>query len=160
MPVSLTPDVQELLQEELRAFADAFPADARPAGVAALVAAVAAGELPDELPDALPDALPGPVGHLLEPGLQTGRSRHVHRASGEPALLRLFARTPAGTAHATAVAEVNAALARLAGQELETVRVVLRTPGTDLLQLGTDDGGMTLRSATEGAGVERGALGV
>ena len=152
MTVSLKPDVQELLQEELRAFATAFPADERPAGFAELVAAVEAGELPD--------ALLGPVGNLLEPGLQTGRIRHFHRASGEQALLRLFAQTPNGKAHATAVADVNAALARLAGQEIETVRVVMRTPGTYLLQIGTDDCEMTLRFTPDGTGVESVAVGV
>jgi hypothetical protein len=152
MPVSLKPDVQELLQQELRAFAETFAPDERPAGFDELVAAVASGELPDELL--------GPIGNLLEPGLQTGRIRHFHRAPGEQALLRLFAQTPSGKAHATAVADVNAALARLAGQEIESVRVVMRTPGTYLLQIGTDDLEMTLRFTPDGTGVESVALGV
>jgi hypothetical protein len=152
MPIQLKPDVQELLLEELRAFAATVPADERPAGYADLVAAVEAGELPD--------AFLGAIGNLLEVGLQTGRIRHFHRAPGEQALLRLFGQTPNGQAHAQGVAEVNAALERLAGQEIESMRVVMRVPGTYLLQIGTDDCEMTLRFGPDGAGVESVAVGV
>ena len=121
MAVQLKPDVQELLLEELKAFAASIPDQERPAGFGALQGAVEQGELPN--------SLLGPVGNLLEVGLQTGRIRQFHRAPGEQALLRLFAQTPNGQAHARAVAEVNSALERLAGQEVESLRVVMRVPG-------------------------------
>jgi hypothetical protein len=152
MVVQLKPDVQELLLEELRAFAASIPDQERPAGFGALQGAVEQGELPD--------SLLGPVGNLLEVGLQTGRIRQFHRAPGEQALLRLFAQTPNGQAHARAVAEVNSALERLAGQEVESVRVVMRVPGTYLLQIGTDACEITLRFSPDGAGVESVAVGV
>jgi hypothetical protein len=152
MPVSLKPDVQELLREELSAFAAATPRDELPATYHALVSAVEAGELPD--------TLLGATGNLLEVGLQTGRVRQFHRASGEQALLRLYGQTPNGQAHAKAVSEVNAALGRLAGQEIESLRVVMRVPGSYLLQIGTSDCEMTLRFTPDGAGVESVAIGV
>jgi hypothetical protein len=152
MAVALKPDVQELLLEELKAFAASIPDQERPAGFGALQGAVEQGELPD--------SLLGPVGNLLEVGLQTGRIRQFHRAPGEQALLRLFAQTPNGQAHARAVAEVNSALERLAGQEVESLRVVMRVPGTYLLQIGTDACEITLRFTPDGAGVESVAVGV
>lgn len=147
MGVQLRPEVQELLREELQAFADALPGD-----YDALLAAVDAGELPDALLD--------PVGRLLEIGLQTGRIRKLHRAPGEQALLRLYGQTPAGKAQAQAIVDVNAALEQIAGQEIETVRVVARTPGTFLVQIGTDACEMTLRFSPDGAGVESVAVGI
>jgi hypothetical protein len=152
MPIQLTPETQELLLEELKAFAASIPDQERPAGFGALQGAVEQGEIPD--------SLLGPVGNLLEVGLQTGRIRQFHRAPGEQALLRLFAQTPNGQAHARAVAEVNSALERLAGQEVESVRVVMRVPGTYLLQIGTDACEITLRFTPDGAGVESVAVGV
>jgi hypothetical protein len=152
MAVALKPDVQELLLEELKAFAASVPDQERPAGFGALQGAVEQGELPD--------SLLGPVGNLLEVGLQTGRIRQFHRAPGEQALLRLFAQTPNGQAHARAVAEVNSALERLAGQEVESLRVVMRVPGSYLLQIGTDACEITLRFTPDGAGVESVAVGV
>jgi hypothetical protein len=152
MAVQVKPDVQELLLEELKAFAASIPDQERPAGFGALQGAVEQGEIPD--------SLLGPVGNLLEVGLQTGRIRQFHRAPGEQALLRLFAQTPNGQAHARAVAEVNSALERLAGQEVESLRVVMRVPGSYLLQIGTDACEITLRFTPDGAGVESVAVGV
>jgi hypothetical protein len=152
MPIQLTPETKELLLEELKAFASAVPAGERPAGFDTLQAAVEQSEIPD--------SLLGPVGNLLEVGLQTGRIRQFHRAPGEQALLRLYAQTPNGKAHAKAVSEVNAALEQLGGQEVESVRVVMRVPGTYLLQIGTDACEITLRFSPDGAGVESVAVGV
>jgi hypothetical protein len=152
MPIQLTPDIQELLLEEVKAFGASIPPEERPAGFDTLQQAVQQGEIPD--------ALLGPVGNLLEVGLQTGRIREFHRAPGEQALLRLYGQTPNGKAHAKAVSEVNAALEQLGGQEVESVRVVMRVPGTYLLQIGTDACEITLRFSPDGAGVESVAVGV
>jgi hypothetical protein len=152
MPIQLTPETQELLLEELKAFASTIPEGERPAGFDTLQQAVQQGQLPD--------SLLGPIGNLLEVGLQTGRIRQLHRASGEQALLRLYGQTPNGKAHAKAVSEVNAALEQLSGQEVESVRVVMRVPGTYLLLIGTDACEITLRFSPDGAGVESVAVGV
>lgn len=150
--IRLTAEVQELLREELRAFAAALPPGEVPAEHNAIATAVEAGELPD--------AVLGPLGTLLEVGLQTGHIRKLHRAPGEQALLRLFGLTPAGQAQAKATAEVNAALGQLEGQAIESLHVLTRVPGTHLLQIGTDACEITLRFSPDGVGVESVAVGV
>lgn len=152
MSIPLTPELQELLREELAAFGAALPQGEVPSGHATLRAAVEAGELPD--------AVLEPLGALLEVGLQTGHIRKLHRAPGEQALLRLFGQTPAGQAQATATAEVNAALGRLDGQAIESLRVITRIPGTHLLAIGTDACEITLRFSPDGVAVESVAVGV
>jgi hypothetical protein len=151
MPVELKGEDQELLAFEVAAYLDALPEGAR-GEYAALAEAVGAGSLPDDVVE--------PAGRLLEAGLQTGRVRKLHRANGEQALLRLFGKTPAGQARGEQIGDVNRALAELAGQEIESVRVLARVPGSYLLQIGTDDCEITLRFGPEGAAVESVALGI
>jgi hypothetical protein len=152
MPIPLNPELQELLLEEIRAFSEAARDEQTRTDLQALASAVQTGDLPDDALDA--------VGTILEVGLQTGRVRKMHRASGEQALLRLFAKTPAGIAQAQTLADLNKALVELEGQTIESVRVLARTPGVYLLSIGTDDCEMTLRFGPDGAGVEAVALGV
>lgn len=152
MALALKAEEQELLQEEVAAFAAATRDPERRQQLEALTAMIDSGTLPD-------DALE-PIGHLLEIGLQTGRIRRVHRAVGEQALLRLFDKTPAGEARAAALAEVNQALAELAGQEVESVRVLSRTPGTYLLMISTNACELVLRFDPDGAQIESVAIGV
>jgi hypothetical protein len=150
MPVTLNAEQQELLHEEVSAFLALLSDEARPR-YQSLADAVQEGVLPDETLE--------PVGNLLEAGLQTGRIRAMHRASGEQALLRLFGQTPAGKALADLTSDVNKALAQLAEQQIESMRVVTRVPGTYLLQITTDSHEMTLRFGPDGPGVESVALG-
>ena len=152
MPLTLKAEEQELLREEVVAFTASLPEAEARARYQALLAAVEAGEVPD-------DALPA-LGTVLEAGLQTGRIRKLHRAPGEQALLRLFGKTPAGEAHAAALADLNKALQQLEGQEIESVRVHARLPGTYLLMISTDACEITLRFAPDGAGVESVSVGV
>jgi hypothetical protein len=152
MAITLGPEEQELLREELAAFGALLPDAAARARYDAAAAAVEAGELPDEALE--------PIGNLLEVGLQTGRIRKLHRAAGEQALLRLFGKTPAGQALAAATAEVNNALQQLDGQTIESVRVHTRVPGTHLLMISTDACEVTLRFAPDGVAVESIAVGV
>jgi hypothetical protein len=152
MPIELKAEEQELLAEELAAVAGLVAEVEDRARYEELAAAVEAGVLPDEALE--------PIGTLLEVGLQTGRIRKLHRASGEQALLRLFGRTPAGKAQAEATAEVNRALQQLDGQEIESVRVHARVPGTHLVMISTDAMEITLRFSPDGAGVESVAVGV
>ena len=151
MSLVLKPEEQELLREEVAAFAAAAGERAR-ADYAALLSSIDAGDVPDA-------CLPL-LGELLEVGLQTGRIRKIHRAAGEQALLRLFHKTPAGEAHTRSLADLNRALEQLAGQEIETVRVVARTPGSYLVQVSTGECELTLRFTPDGAGVESVAIGV
>lgn len=151
MAIELKAEERELLLEELSAFTRAVPEEAQPRYVA-LSQSVVDGQLPDE-------AL-GVVGEMLEVGLQTGRIRKIHRASGEQALLRLYGKTPSGQAQAAALADVNRALAELNGQEIESVRVLTRTPGTHLVQVSTDSLELTLRFGPDGVSIESVGLGV
>src|SRR5687768_12302062 len=72
MPVTLKPEEQELLGEEVSAFL-ALLSDEGRSRYEPLASAVKEGVLPDETLE--------PVGNLLEAGLQTGRIRAMHRAS-------------------------------------------------------------------------------
>jgi hypothetical protein len=152
MAIALKPDDQELLREEVGALLQALPDEAVRARYAPLAAGVEAGALPDETLDA--------AGELLELGLQSGRIRRQHRANGEQALLRLFNQTPAGQAMAQQTADVNKALAQLDGQEIESVRLLMRVPGVFLLQIGTDSLELTLRLGPDGAAVESVGVGL
>ena len=150
MPVELKPDEQELLQFEVGAFLPLLTDAAKPR-YEALSEAVDDGVLPDE-------AL-GPIGDLLEVGLQTGRIRKLHRAPGEQAVLRLFDKTPAGQARAQQTADLNRALGQLAGQTVESLRVITRVPGVHLLQVATDTCTLTVRFGPDGASIESVSLG-
>jgi hypothetical protein len=152
MPVTLKPEERELLHEEIAAFAAATADTEAREEYSGLLAAVDSGELPD--------AALGLLGEVLEVGLQTGRIRKIHRAVGEQTLLRIFHKTPAGEAHTEALNHLNAALAQLQGQQIETVRALARLPGTYLLMISTNDCEMTLRFSPDGAGVESVAVGV
>ena len=152
MPIALKAEEQELLLEEVTAFAEAARDPETRADLQTLAGLVQTGALPDE-------ALPA-IGGVLEIGLQTGRIRKMHRASGEQALLRLFHKTPAGEAQTKTTADLNKALAELEGQNIETVKVLTRVPGVYLLTISTDKCEMTLRFAPDGAGVEAVALGI
>jgi hypothetical protein len=150
VPVTLKPEEQELLGEEVSAFL-ALLSDEGRSRYEPLASAVKEGVLPDETLE--------PVGNLLEAGLQTGRIRAMHRASGEQALLRLFGQTPAGKALAELTSDVNKALGQISGQQIESMRVVTRIPGTFLLQITTESHEMTLRFGPDGPGVESVAVG-
>ncbi len=149
MAIELKTEERELLQEEVSSFLALLTEEGR-TRYGTLADAVQTGTLPDE-------AL-GPVGDLLEVGLQTGRIRKLHRASGEQALLRVFGRTPAGQALTAQTADVNRALGELAGQEIESMRVLTRVPGTHLLQISTGEAELTLRFGPDGIAVESVAL--
>ena len=152
MALTLKGEEQALLREEVAAFAGAVSDQETRTVYQALLSALEVGELSDE-------ALL-PLGELLEVGLQTGRVRKLHRASGEQALLHVFQKTPAGERRAAALAELNAALAQLDGQTIESVRALARGPGSYLLQISTDRCELTLRFTPDEAGVESVAVGV
>ena len=152
MAIALKAEEQELVSEEVAAYAASLASDEARARFEPLLDAVRSGELPEHVLE--------PLGQVLELGLQSGRIRRVHRALGEQTLLRLYARTPAGAARAEAVADLNHALGQLEGHTIESVRVHPRTPGTYLLMVTTDQCEMTLSFSPDGAGVEAVALGI
>lgn len=152
MAIKLNEEDQELLREEVAAFGGDVPEGEVRERYARLARAVDEGDLPDDVLTTL--------GILLELGLQSGQARQRHRAAAEQRLLRLFGQTPAGKARAATITDVNAALAQLQEQQIETVRVHARRPGDYLLLISTDACEITLRFSAEGAGVESVAVGV
>ncbi|HBL27354.1 MAG TPA: hypothetical protein DD490_11020 [Acidobacteria bacterium] len=111
-----------------------------------LAAAVTGGSVPEPLLARLES--------MLEMSLQTGRARKIHGAEGEQALLRLFHRTPRGTAARRSTEAVNAALCALAGQTLESLLVTCRGPGVFRLGLAAGGSKMALEIDRHGVTVE------
>lgn len=126
----LLEDERQVLASEIDAvIAQLRNAEAREV-YAELKAAVEAGEVDEGL-------LP-PLERLLEMGLETGRIRQLHSAHGEMAAVRVFQRTPRGSALKATCDETNAALQSLQGQSLENLSFTLRGPGAYTLTLETD----------------------
>ena len=81
-----------------------------------------------------------PLERLLEMGLETGRIRQVHTAHGEMAAIRVFQRTPRGSAMKATCDAANEALRSLQGQSLEGLAFAVRGPGAfSLTRDGSDD---------------------
>lgn len=112
---------------------------------AELRAAVAAGEITAGL-------LP-PLERLLEMGLETGRIRQVHTAHGEMAALRVFQRTPKGSALKAACDAANEALQSLQGHAIESLSFSVRGPGAYSLVLETDQTTVTVHIDRHGVRV-------
>jgi hypothetical protein len=149
-PLAIEPAEREVVLEEIAAVAGAVREPRASARYAELAAAVAGGEVAP--------ALAGPLQQVLEMSLSTGRARRLHGAQHEAALLRLFFRTPAGTALRHAAGAANRALSALAGQRLDAVSVTAQAPGVFRLQLDTDRCQLTLEVSRDG--VEVAGLGV
>ena len=116
-----------------------------------LAAAVETGTVPGELTDVL--------GGLLELALQTARARRLYRAEGERILTAVFRRTPRGAELDAQVRDVNAALRSLAGAELDSVRVRLRTVGHFSITIRSDAARITLGVRPDSVNVESVAVG-
>ena len=112
---------------------------------AELRAAVEAGEVSEGL-------LP-PLERLLEMGLETGRIRQVHTAHGEMAALRVFQRTPRGSALKATCDAANEALQSLQGQSLAGLAFAVRGPGAFSLTLETDQTTLTIHIDRHGVRV-------
>lgn len=100
------------------------------------------------------EPLLGPLEALIEMSLQTGRARRLHGAESEQALLRLFHRTPRGSAARRATEAVNEALRTLAGQTLEEALFTVRAPGVYRLGVKTDRFRLALEIDRHGISVE------
>lgn len=103
---------------------------------------------------ALGEELLGRLEVFLEMLLQTGRVRKVHGAEAEQALLRLFHQTPRGSAARRSTQSVNAALASLGGQPIESMLFTVQGPGVYRLGIATDHCRLTLEIDRHGVTVE------
>lgn len=86
--------------------------------------------------------------------LQTGRARRVHGAEIERDLLRLYHRTPRGTAARRATEATNQALQALSGQTLESLLFTVQAPGVYRLGIQTDRCRLALEIDRHGLSVE------
>ena len=144
-PLELDDDEQELVEAELSALLPALRG-ARREGYEALADAVAEGSVPPELVVHLQS--------LLELALQTARARKLYRAEGEKVLTGVFRRTPAGRALGRQLGDINTALKAVAGHELRSARVGMRTLGHFTVTLRTDEATLTLAVRPDGMNVE------
>lgn len=143
---------REVLAHEIDVLVRRLPDETARAPYLRLRAAVEAGEVPEDLF--------GHLENLIELALQTGRARRFHRAEGEQALIQLFQRTPRGRAAAEQVQTLNAALAALKGQVIDSVRVSASAPGSYSITIDTDRCIITIKVDRTGARVESMAVGV
>lgn len=144
-PLVLDDDEQDLVEQELQALLPALAGERRERYLA-LADAVDEGEVPADL-----------VGHLqslLELALQTARARKLYRAEGEKVLTGLFKRTPAGRDLTAQLGDINGALRGLAGRELRSVRVGMRTLGHFTVTVTTDEARVMLAVRPDGMNVE------
>lgn len=144
-PVDLDDDERDLVGAELAALLPALSGERR-ASYEALADAVADGSVPADLVVHLQS--------LLELALQTARARKLYRAEGEKILTGVFRRTPAGRALTRQLGDINSALRAVAGHELRSARVGMRTLGHFTVTLRTDEATLTLAVRPDGMNVE------
>jgi hypothetical protein len=137
---------REVLAEEVGVFARTLKDPDTRERYAQLGAALQQGTVPPHLV--------GFLETMLELVLQTQRVRRQHGPEAEQALLRLFHRTPRGAALAQAAREVNAALAALHGQALESLTFT-PTPRGHSLVIDTTHCSLALAIDRAGVRVER-----
>jgi hypothetical protein len=143
--LELGDEERELVEAELAALLPAL-SGARREGYEALAAAVADGDVPPELAVHLQS--------LLELALQTARARKLYRAEGEKILTGVYRRTPAGRALSRQLGDINTALKAVAGHELRSARVGMRTLGHFTVTLRTDEVTLTLAVRPDGMNVD------
>ena len=142
----------EISDDEAAALTDAalaFAAALPPAGAQpyrALAAAAADGAVPvDQLAD---------LERVCALALETGKARSIGGAEAERLLTGMYRRTPGGQAMQTEVADLNRALAQLAGRELRAVRLSWKMPGRYGLSLSVDGFDLTLSIEPDGLSVQ------
>ncbi|CAF0696328.1 hypothetical protein [Candidatus Methylacidithermus pantelleriae] len=130
MPISLSPEEQEFLKEELTFLYSHVSHEGMKSSYRKLLEWAHRGEVPDEYLE--------PLGKTLETGLETGRIRRVYSPEGERIALGLFSRTPLGRALEENLRTVNQALSFLQGHTIERLTFSLRGPGSFVASLQTD----------------------
>jgi len=121
---------RELLLEETDALIESVR-EPRRARYRELRKALASNPLADESVGALED--------LLSLELRSGRVRKIHGPMAETTFLRLYQKTPSGSALQDSTAQVNRALAALQGQTLEGIAFAPKGPGVFTLDLETSE---------------------
>jgi hypothetical protein len=111
--------------------------------LADLVAAIGDGEVEGADAEALEE--------LFELGLQTGRLRAVYGPGGEQAALRVYRKLPRGRALGDSASDVTAALAALAGRELEGVGIQAVGPGAFVVTITAGGVELSVRLDRQGA---------
>jgi hypothetical protein len=145
-PLALQPAEQEILQQDVPAFARTLKDPASRERYAALAEALAGGSVPAELH--------GSLETMLELALQTKAIRRRHGPDAEKALTDLFFRTGRGAAQRQAARDVTRALQALTGQTIEKI-AVSAAPGRHVITINTDRAHLTLSVDRGGVQVDR-----
>ena len=137
---------RDVLVAQIGAFLDATT-DAQARDVyLALKTAVESGEVPADMQARL--------GAIVEVALTSGRVRRLFGPAAENSLNSLFIKLPRGREVAQSLAELNKALASLAGQTVELVTASQRSPGAYSLTLKTSGCQIVVRFEQAGVRVE------
>ena len=142
----LEPAEQELLLEDVPAFARTVKDPAVRDRYLALGQAVEDGAVPQDLLFALEA--------MLELALQTKAVRRRHGPDAERTLTDLFFRTGRGAALRQSARDVTRALEALAGQTIEKIAVTA-VPGRHTITINTDHAHLTLSVDQSGIQVDR-----
>jgi hypothetical protein len=141
--VRLRGEAREVALAEAQAVLAMVQDERRRARLKDLVAAAGEGEVSGEEAEALQE--------LLELGLQSGRLRALYGPGGEQAALATYRRLPRGAELAETARAVSAALAGLAGKELEGISLQAVGPGAFTLSLAADGVELSVRLDRQGA---------
>ncbi|MGE3269725.1 MAG: hypothetical protein AB7P40_13320 [Chloroflexota bacterium] len=144
--LALTPAEQEILSQDVPAFARTLKDPASRERYAALAEAVETGEIPGHLARSLET--------MLELALQTKAVRHRHGPDAERTLSDLYFRTGRGGALRQAAREVTRALEALKGQTVEKIGVTAAA-GRHTITINTDRAHLTLSVDHSGVAVDR-----
>ncbi len=144
--LELSPAEQEILLQDVPAFARTLKDPASRERYTALAEAVESGVVPSALLPALEA--------MLELALQTKAIRRRHGPDAERALTDLFSRTGRGAAQRQAARDVTRALEALTGQTIERISVSAG-PGRHTISINTDRAHLTLSVDSSGVQVDR-----
>jgi hypothetical protein len=145
-PLELKPAEQEILLQDVPAFARTLKDPAARERYAVLTAAVEASVVPAELH--------GLLETMLELALQTKAIHRRHGPDAERALTDLFFRTGRGAAQRQAARDVTRALEALKGLTIERISVTA-APGRHVIAISTDRAHLTLSVDRGGVQVDR-----
>lgn len=150
VPIELNEEERTLILSDLDALLPTLDG-ARADRFRALRASAVAGTVPADLVAALES--------VLELTLQTGRARTRYRADGEGILTAVYRRTSAGRTLSKHLGQVNEALKTLAGDEVTSISVRMRTVGHFTIAIQTDNTTLTLAARPDTINVESIAVG-
>jgi len=102
----------------------------------------------------VPANLQARLGAIVEVTLASGRARKLFGPGAELSLAALFQKTPQGKEVAESIRALNAALAKLTDQSIESASATLRGPGSYALTLKTSGCQIVIRFDGSGVRVE------